>query len=239
MKELSVKCHLSHITPSLERKEEFAHLSTNHQHQSTMFKKTTTSAQSVTAQKARASYYVAYISHPPQASLEGEFIKECKVAITENTCPEKELFQNVSLLASMFTCHLDEMVINVHSTVEQCCCDAYCFFIDLDKSMDIKDTAQLAVYFCGVMDNFDVVEEFVFLVALHGTTTGVGILDDVLQWMEEFALDLMQLCSVTTDGPLSMLGKQKGFVALLEKHCHNLGFTQDTRRPFASSLPSM
>lgn len=78
------------------------------------------------------------------------------------------------------------------------------------------------------MDNFDVVKEFVLLVFLRGTTTGVDILNTVLQWLEKFALDLMWLCSVTTGGTPAMLCKQKGFVVLI-KHCCSLGFMQDIK----------
>lgn len=78
------------------------------------------------------------------------------------------------------------------------------------------------------MDNFDVVKEFVHLVFLRGTNTGVDILNTVLQWLEKFALDLMWLCSVTTGGTPAMLCKQKGFVVLI-KHCCSLGFMQDIK----------
>ena len=58
---------------------------------------------------------------------------------------------------------------------------------------------------------------------MKGTTTGADILKALLQCTNSMSLDLSTLVSVTTDGAPAMIGKNKGAVALLQKHLEDLG----------------
>ncbi|CAL4104910.1 unnamed protein product, partial [Meganyctiphanes norvegica] len=92
------------------------------------------------------------------------------------------------------------------------------------ESTDARDTAQLAIFICGINSNFDVIEEFLQLMPLKDTTTGEDIFEAVIKCFEIYKLDLSKLVSVTTDGAAAMVGIRKGFVSLLEKHLHSAGY---------------
>ena len=97
------------------------------------------------------------------------------------------------------------------------------FSIAIDESTDTTDTAQLATFVRGVSSNFDVFEDFVELVPMKGTTTGADILKAMLQCTNSMSLDLSKLLSITTDGALAMIGKNKDAVTLLQKHLEAFG----------------
>ncbi|KAG0719802.1 General transcription factor II-I repeat domain-containing protein 2 [Chionoecetes opilio] len=122
------------------------------------------------------------------------------------------------------------MASNVLSTLRERCQGVRYFSLALDESTDVKDTAQLVIFFRGVTDNLDVVEEFLQLVPLKGTTTGADVLCAVLKCVDEMGLDLAKLSAVTTDGAPAMVGSTKGFASLLTKHCRDLGHQQDIVR---------
>ena len=58
---------------------------------------------------------------------------------------------------------------------------------------------------------------------MKGTTTGTDILKALLQCTSNMSLDLSKLVSITTDGALAMIGRNKGAFALLQKHLEDLG----------------
>ena len=70
---------------------------------------------------------------------------------------------------------------------------------------------------------FDIFEDFVELVPMKGTTTGADILKALLQCTNRMSLDLSKLVSITTDGVPAMIGKNKGAVALVQKHLEDIG----------------
>ena len=55
---------------------------------------------------------------------------------------------------------------------------------------------QLAIFFCSITNNFYTHEEFVQLVPMKANTNGANILAAVLLWVEDFGLDLAQLCGM-------------------------------------------
>ena len=59
--------------------------------------------------------------------------------------------------------------------------------------------------------------------SLHDKTTAVDIYKAVKNGIDAIGLKLNNLCGVTTDGAPSMIGREKGFVALLEKERINSG----------------
>ncbi|XP_076811749.1 general transcription factor II-I repeat domain-containing protein 2A-like [Clavelina lepadiformis] len=155
---------------------------------------------------------------------EGDYVKDCLMAVVEVICPEKKkLFSDVSLSARTVTRRIEEMSQDVKTRQQDCLKNLQYFSIAIDESTDTTDTAQLAVFVRGVSSNFDIFEDFVELVPMKGTTTGADILKALLQCTNSLNLDLSKLVSVTTDGAPAMIGKNKGAVALLQKHLEDLG----------------
>ena len=62
-----------------------------------------------------------------------------------------------------------------------------------------------------------VIEEFLEVIPIHGTTTGEDICDTLQEILQKYKLPLQRLLAVTTDGAPAMNGRDKGFSATLEK----------------------
>lgn len=107
----------------------------------------------------------------------------------------------------------------VKTRQQDCLKNMQYFSIAVDESTDTMDAAQLAVFTRGVSSIF---EDFVELVPMKSTTTGVDILKTLLQCTNSINLDLSKLVSITIDGAPAMIGKNKGAVALLQKHLEDL-----------------
>ncbi|UYV63805.1 hypothetical protein LAZ67_2005716 [Cordylochernes scorpioides] len=91
------------------------------------------------------------------------------------------------------------------------------FSIACDESTDIGGIAQLAIFFRACDTDFNIFEELLELVPMHGTTTGEDIFNCVYDLLQKYNLPQSKLTSVATDGAPSMTGKTNGFVALLRK----------------------
>ena len=121
------------------------------------------------------------------------------------------------------------MACNVRATLSQTCTSLEFFSIALDESTDLKDTSKLVVFIRGVTASFTVMEEFLQLVPLHGRTTGKIVCDATLNCLASTGLDLLRLVSITTDGTLAMVGKERGAASLLQKHCADAGNVHKVR----------
>ena len=136
---------------------------------------------------------------------------------------KKKLFSNVSLSARTITRRIEDLSEDVKTRQQDCLKNLQYFSIAIDESTDTTDTAQLAAFVRGVSSNFDIFEDFVELVPMKGTTTGADILKALLQCTNRISLGLSKLVSATTDGAPVMIGKNKGAVALLQKHLKDIG----------------
>ena len=87
------------------------------------------------------------------------------------------------------------------------------FSLQIDESIDKTSKAQL-LGFGRFVDNFNIVEQFLFCKELMSTTTGEDIFDVVNNFFEKSGLSWNYCCGVCTDGAPSMTGKYKGFVTL-------------------------
>lgn len=237
MKDYNMRRHFESVHPeyakidAAKKKQEFTRLSSALQRQTALFVKSITAAQTTAASNTTASYRVAYlVATRLKPFTDGKLVKDCVLAIADEVCPEKKAaFEKVSLSAPTLTRRVQDMRDDVLGTLKQRFRDCRYFAIALDESTDVKDTAQLAIYFRGVTDSFDIIEEFAQLVPMIGTTTGADVLAAVLSWIKDFELNLSRLCGVTTDGAPAMVGKHKGFASLLVKHVRDLGHNQDIK----------
>ena len=159
-----------------------------------------------------------------KAFSEGEFIKECLIIYTDIVLPEKsDEVHKICLSRRTVTRRITDLAADVRNQCVIKCKEYEYFSVAVDESTDAKDNAQLAIFIRGINSDFAVFEEFLELVPLKSTTTGVDIFEAVKSSLEKFKLVPLKLVSVTTDGAPAMVGKNKGFVTLLEKTLIELG----------------
>uniref|UniRef100_A0A8C4NEB7 SPIN-DOC-like zinc-finger domain-containing protein n=1 Tax=Eptatretus burgeri TaxID=7764 RepID=A0A8C4NEB7_EPTBU len=238
MKVCNVKRHFTSVHPKQaalpddKKKAEFGHLSAQLEKQSALMKRSISSTQAAAQSNTRASYHVAHlVATNLKPFTEGEFLKECMMAVVEDVCPDKSReFAAISLSARSLTRHIEEMAADVRGTLKDMCQSTRFFSIALDELTDIKDMAQLAIFFCGGRDDFVIFEEFIRFIPLSGTTTGANVCKPVTDWLKEADLDLSRMCGITTDGAPAMVRDKKGFAALLVKYLHSLEHQQDVKR---------
>uniref|UniRef100_UPI00358F8063 general transcription factor II-I repeat domain-containing protein 2A-like n=1 Tax=Myxine glutinosa TaxID=7769 RepID=UPI00358F8063 len=95
------------------------------------------------------------------------------------------------------------------------------FSLACDETTDITNTAQLAI-FVGITAEFDTREELLSLQAMHGTTKGEDLFEQVVLAMNKFELQFDKLSGLATDGAPAMVGVQKGLTALFKKEMSRL-----------------
>lgn len=120
----------------------------------------------------------------------------------------KSAFQLTQWQSAFLTCHV------------QLCEKAKCFCaysVALDESTDNTDTAQLAVYVRGVNDNFEVIEDLLAVIPMHGQTTAQEIFHLLCGAIEDAGLPWKRFAGITTDGAPSMTGRKNGLVALVQR----------------------
>ena len=86
----------------------------------------------------------------------------------------------------------------------------------IDKSTDVKDAAQLALFTNGVDKELNETKELLSLQCMKDTETGANIFSEVLNAFDKFGLDLSTLYGIATDGTRTMYGTGIGFVGLLK-----------------------
>ena len=93
-----------------------------------------------------------------------------------------------------------------------------CTQISLDETTDITETAQLTIYVCVVDDNFEMAEESLTVIPMHGQTTTQEIFHQLCDAIENAGLPWKRFAGKTTDGTPSMTGRKNGLVALVQKN---------------------
>lgn len=100
------------------------------------------------------------------------------------------------------------------------------YSVALDESTDLTDTAQLAMFIRGVDVNFVVTEEMAALVSMKGTTRRCDLMESFNTLVNRYNLNLSNLAGICTDGAPSMVGKNKGLVALIKNNNPDISFIQ-------------
>lgn len=153
-----------------ERANQVANLKTCLLRQQHFFKKATKENNAA----VEASYVVSEMIAKP--FTEGEFVKKCILQAASIVCPEKKgQFSNISLSANTVAERISDLSSNIYDQLHEKakCFNAYS--VALDESTDITDTAQLTIYVRGVDDNFEVMEELLTVIPMHGQTTAQEI----------------------------------------------------------------
>lgn len=119
---------------------------------------------------------------------EGEIVKECLVAAAELLMPDKvKLFQSVSLSQRTVADRITDMVQDIEKTLKDTARDFVYFSLACDEATDITNTAQLAIFVRGITAEFDTKEELLSLQAMHGTTKGEDLFNQVVDTLSWFS----------------------------------------------------
>uniref|UniRef100_A0A8C1LT94 Uncharacterized protein n=1 Tax=Cyprinus carpio TaxID=7962 RepID=A0A8C1LT94_CYPCA len=154
---------------------------------------------------------------------EGEFVKECLVAAAELLAPDKlKLFQSISFSRRTVAERITDMAQDIETTLNDTAKKFIFFSLACDETTDLTNTAQLAIFVRGITAEFETTEELLSLQAMHGTTKGKDLFEQVVLAMNKFELPFEKLSGLATDGAPAMLGPQKGLTALIKKEMSRL-----------------
>ncbi|UYV82425.1 hypothetical protein LAZ67_21002056 [Cordylochernes scorpioides] len=160
------------------------------------------------SQESEAAVHASYvlsemIDKHSKPFTEGDFIKECLIKAAEIVCPGSvKTFQAISLSRNTVVERVTDMARNLNDQIKEKSSCFEAFSIACDETCDT---------------DFNIFEELLELVPMHGTTTGEDIFNCVYDLLQKYNLPQSKLTSVATDGAPSMTGKTNGFVALLRK----------------------
>lgn len=175
--------------------------------------------QSVSRNIVVASYALAYeIAKNSKPFEEGNFIKKCINIVSSYICPEmKQNFEQIALSSRSVCRRIDLIHEYLNLQLKSMINDAVYYSVALDESTDIKDVAQLCIFIRGINKNFEIFEELLSLQPMVGQTTGAEFLKEFEKCQNKYDIEFKKMVSATTDGCPSMVGRIKGFVALLKQ----------------------
>ncbi|GFR29977.1 SCAN domain-containing protein 3 [Trichonephila clavata] len=169
----------------------------------------------------RASFRVALEIGKP--FTDGEMIKECIIAVSEEMCEKVNLLKTVSMSANTVARRVENIAENISFRLFDKNGHVEWFSLALDESTDVSDTAQVLLYIRVVDKSYEVHEELLDMYSIHGTTTGRDIFKGVEMAINQKNLRWKNLKCITTDGGKNMSGKDKGVVDLVSKAVENDG----------------
>ncbi|XP_065651132.1 general transcription factor II-I repeat domain-containing protein 2-like [Hydra vulgaris] len=167
----------------------------------------------------KASYNLAHlIAFHSRPFTDGEFIKNCLIKTAKILCPEKiKDFNNISLSRNTVAERVNDIATDWRSQLTKICKDIEAFSIAVDESTDVKDVAQLSVFIRGCNFKYEITEELLELIPMHGTTTGADIFLEIEKTLDKYELPITKLVSIVTDGAPAMIGLKKGLVGKLNE----------------------
>ena len=152
---------------------------------------------------------------------DGEFIKECMIKVAAQLFTDKadiqRAFKDIPLSARTLAWRADMLSSNIEDQLDEDIRKSEFVSLTLDESTDITGSAQLCIFIRYVFENSIMKEELLDLVSLTKTTTGQDISDALIELLKKRHVPLNKISSIATDGAASMLGKNKGAIALLRK----------------------
>ncbi|XP_065662992.1 general transcription factor II-I repeat domain-containing protein 2-like [Hydra vulgaris] len=167
----------------------------------------------------KASYNLAHlIAFHSRPFIDGEFIKNCLIKTAKILCPEKiKDFNNISLSRNTVAERVNDIATDLRSQLTKICKDIEAFSIAVDESTDVKDVAQLSVFIRGCNFKYEITEELLELIPMHGTTTGADIFLEIEKTLDKYEFPITKLVSIVTDGAPAMIGLKKGLVSKLNE----------------------
>lgn len=173
----------------------------------------------------RASLRVAEIlAKSGRPFTDSELVKQCALVMAEEVClNQKKIFEDICLSARTCTRRTEDLGNNLCQQLQEKAQIFEWFYLAIDESNDVSDTAQLLIFVRGIDENFNVYEELLQLCSLKGTTTGEDLFSHLEQALVSMQLPWAKLVSVTTDGGRNMSGQNKGLVGRIKTKLAEIG----------------
>ena len=120
---------------------------------------------------------------------------------TEVVFPEKrQAFANISLTRNTIVDRISGLSANLNSQLKNKIKKFIAFSVAVDKSTNITDVAQLAIFIRGIENTLIVSEEFVEMVPMSSTTTSADIFTSLVGTLDRVGVDWSHAVSLATDG---------------------------------------
>ncbi|XP_076296945.1 general transcription factor II-I repeat domain-containing protein 2-like [Lasioglossum baleicum] len=179
--------------------------------------------------EVRASYNIALeIAKAGRPFSDGEFIKRCLLATTEQLWPDAvQTVQEVNVSSQRIRSCIREMAKNVTQQLTAISKKFVAFSLALDQTTNVLGTSQLVVFIRGVDETLTVTEELLDIFPPGESTRGEDIVSCVEEAIEQNNLDWCKLVAVATDGTPAMVDSHSGFVGCLQSKLRNLAVPQD------------
>ena len=166
----------------------------------------------------KASYRIAQqIAMSSKTFSEESFVKTCMLIVAEEICPEKcQNFTNISLSRNTVVDRICDLSENVQQQLSEKVAHFVAYSVAIDESMDVRDTAQLAIFIHGVDSDVKIIEELVEILPMRGTTKADDIFTKLVDALDKLGVDWTKLVSLATDGAPQMVGRRAGVASLLK-----------------------
>lgn len=170
----------------------------------------------------KASYKVSWLlaqAKKPYSDI--ELIKKCSEVLVEEISEDQNLItklKTVPLSADTATRRVSSCIADIDQQISDKMKKFLAISIAVDESTDIRDIAQCCIFFRGIDNEYNVVEDILHLHPLTDRTRGEDIFKCVMDVLKQFSVPIRNIFSITTDGAPAMLGKNVGFVSLFKYH---------------------
>lgn len=129
---------------------------------------------------------------------DGEFIKKCMLQSESTVCLEKKgQFSNTSLSANTVSECISDLSDSMYEQLREKAKRFSAYSVALDENTDISDLAQFNVR--GVDDSFEVMEELLTVIPMHGQTTAQEIFYQLCDAIVDAGWPWMRFVGITTD----------------------------------------
>lgn len=183
--------------------------------QQSLFVKPANSQKAATEASFRVNHLLAQHKKP---FTDGELIKEVTLIIAntvfndfKNKDDIKAALSNVPLGPKTVTRRVESLSQDVDQQVLRDLALREYFSV---QSLDVTDTAQLAVFIRMVFQDSTTTDDFLTLLHLKDRTRGEDIFNEFKKYVHDNDIPIHKLVAITTDGAPAMRGVHLGFVAL-------------------------
>ncbi len=199
------------------RKRKVRELKSQSSRRQSFFSQLTSKAKAATEASFRVCHTI--IKHK-KSFQDGEIIKEAFTEAADSLFRDfknkPEILSSVKALQlsrSTVTRRSEVMAEDLTQQLWKDIADCECFSLQLDKSTDVSDTAQLCIFIRMVFTDMTAKEELLTILSMKGHMQGEDIFQSFKNFMEQTQLPVCKLVSVSTDSAPALVGSSNGFIA--------------------------